>query len=123
MITDVSARYQQFIQGKYFGALDGLRCLSIIGVIWHRTGPHGNHGLLSRGYLGVDLFFTISGFLITTLLLREQREEGRISLRNFYIRRTLRIFPLYYTVLALYVFLVWRFERNTPAGVQFFHNL
>jgi len=115
--------YQLFLKRKHFAALDGLRCLSIIAVIWHRTAPHGNHGLLSRGYLGVELFFTISGFLITTLLLRELRENGRISLPNFYARRTLRIFPLYYTVLALYVFLVWRFERDTAAGGQFFSNL
>jgi peptidoglycan/LPS O-acetylase OafA/YrhL len=123
MNNGVSARYQQFLQGKYFPALDGLRCCSIIAVIWHRTAPHGREGLLAKGYLGVELFFTISGFLITTLLLRELRENGRISLPNFYARRTLRIFPLYYTVLGLYVLLVWQLEPNSPAGVQFFRNL
>jgi len=123
MNNDVSAPYQQFLRGKYFPSLDGLRCLSIIAVIWHRTAPHGKEGLLAKGYLGVELFFTISGFLITTLLLRELRENGRISLPNFYARRTLRIFPLYYTVLALYVLLVWRLEPNSPAGQQFFRNL
>lgn len=122
-MNDVSARYQQFLQNKYFPALDGLRCFSIIAVIWHRTAPHGREGLLSKGYLGVELFFTISGFLITTLLLRELRESGRISLTNFYARRTLRIFPLYYTVLAIYVLLVWGFEPHSPAGAQFFRNL
>jgi peptidoglycan/LPS O-acetylase OafA/YrhL len=123
MNNDVSAPYQQFLRGKYFPSLDGLRCFSIIVVIWHRTAPHGKEGLLAKGYLGVELFFTISGFLITTLLLRELRENGRISLLNFYARRTLRIFPLYYTVLALYVLLVWRLEPNSPAGQQFFRNL
>ena len=75
------------------------------------------------GYRGVDLFFVISGFLITTLLLREREETGTISLRDFYIRRTLRIFPLYYTVIALYVLTVFLFERHSAAGQAFFGNL
>jgi peptidoglycan/LPS O-acetylase OafA/YrhL len=58
----------------------------------------------------------ISGFLITTLLLREREDNGRISLRDFYIRRTLRIFPLYYTVIGLYAVTVFLFERNTMPG-------
>src|SRR5260370_33896587 len=123
MNNDVSAPYRQFLRGKYFPSLDGLRCFSIIAVIWYRTVPLGRHGLLAKSYLGVELFFTVSGFLITTLLLRELRENGRISLPNFYARRTLRIFPLYYTVLALYVLMVWRLEPNSPAGQQFFRNL
>ena len=48
------------------------------------------------GYLGVSIFFAISGFLITWLLLREQGGTGTISLRGFYARRTLRIFPAFY---------------------------
>lgn len=75
------------------------------------------------GNRGVDLFFVISGFLITTLLLRERQETGSISLRNFYIRRALRIFPLYYTVIGLYVLTVFLFERHTAAGQAFFGNL
>jgi peptidoglycan/LPS O-acetylase OafA/YrhL len=78
---------------------------------------------LQRGYLGVSLFFVISGFLITTLLLRENATHGDISLKRFYIRRTLRIFPLYYTVLLLYVLLVLLLESDTPVGRAFFANL
>lgn len=58
------------------------------------------------GYFGVRVFFVISGFLITTLLLKERERQGRISLRNFYIRRLLRIFPAFYTFLAVVGILV-----------------
>ena len=73
--------------------------------------------------MGVELFFVISGFLITTLLLRERTANGRVSLKNFYARRTLRIFPLYCAALALYVIMVYVHERHSEAGQQFFHNL
>jgi peptidoglycan/LPS O-acetylase OafA/YrhL len=85
-----------------FGSLDGLRALAIVPVVWHHATPHPIDGALGRGPLGVDLFFAISGFLITTLLLRE-RDERTIDLRGFYVRRTLRIFPLYYVVLGAFI--------------------
>src|SRR5882672_6045500 len=92
-----------FQKAKYFPLLDGLRAVSIVGVVWHHAGGALHFsGPLSRGYHGVSLFFVISGFLITTLLLRERSRTGAISLRKFYLRRALRIFPLYYAVLALY---------------------
>ncbi|MBI5067374.1 MAG: acyltransferase [Deltaproteobacteria bacterium] len=113
--------HEAFLRARYFDALDGLRGLSILAVIWHHSGEHT--GLLARGYLGVALFFAISGLLITTLLLREQDRSGTISLRGFYVRRTLRIFPLYYAVIAIYVLLVAVLERGSPAGTTFFANL
>ena len=100
---------------RFFESLDGLRALSILGVIWSHvwyvSGPAYYNTLikvpvLRNGAFGVSVFFGISGFLITTLLLREQLKNGRISLRDFYIRRTLRIWPLYYATLALYIVLV-----------------
>ena len=98
------ARMPSEIRGSHmFGSLDGLRCASIIAVIWHHTAQGALEWLpgASRGFLGVDLFFVISGFLIVTLLLRERSATGSISLRNFYGRRSLRIFPIYYALLAL----------------------
>jgi peptidoglycan/LPS O-acetylase OafA/YrhL len=92
-------------------------------VIWHHAAGVHHTGLLALGHHGVSLFFALSGFLITTLLLREQVETGAISLRDFYIRRTLRIFPLYYAVVLLYVILVLRFDRTSVAGTEFFSNL
>lgn len=87
-----------FRQQRHFGSLDGLRCASILAVLWHHS-PHGDLTPATRGFLGVDLFFVLSGFLITTLLLRERAATGTISLRAFYMRRLLRIFPLYYATL------------------------
>jgi len=58
-----------------------------------------------NGRFGVNIFFVISGFIITTLLLQEEKRAGEISLRNFYIRRTLRIFPAYYFLLFVYFIL------------------
>lgn len=115
--------YDAFLGRKYFNALDGLRAVSVVAVIWHHTGGAQMTGLLNRGDLGVDFFFAISGFLITTLLLREYRATGRINLPQFYLRRTLRIFPLYYATIILYVVLTLATQRNTPEGQQFLSNL
>lgn len=81
---------------KRFGSLDGVRGLSILAVIWH----HGPHGGRSVGFLGVDMFFVLSGFLITTLLLRERRRHRSIDLVGFYKRRSLRILPPYLLILT-----------------------
>jgi len=113
--------HRAFLDTKYFAGLDGLRCFSILAVI----GYHANlttTSLFQRGQFGVDLFFVISGFLITTLLLREQASTGRVSLSAFYLRRGLRIFPAYYFVIALYIGVVATLERN-PEGQEFFQNL
>jgi peptidoglycan/LPS O-acetylase OafA/YrhL len=110
-----------FLAQRRFGSLNGLRCIAILEVIAHhasgyRTGP------FAIG-VGVDLSFAISGFLITTLLVREFSKTGRIDVRRFYTRRTLRIFPLYFTVLGIYVLLVLATGLGTPEGVAFMHHL
>lgn len=116
--------HAQFLALKRFGSLDGLRALSILAVIWHHTAPGWITGTWSHiGSEGVTLFFAISGFLITSLLLRERDRQDHIDLKAFYWRRALRIFPLYYTVLLIYVLLVWVMERHSPAGQAFFANL
>lgn len=115
-------QYDRWRRAKYFPSLDGLRGISIIAVVWFHSTGH-RPGILGKGALGVDLFFAISGLLITTLLLRELDRTGDVSLRGFYIRRSLRIFPLYYAVLAAYALLVLAVERRTPAGREFLANL
>jgi peptidoglycan/LPS O-acetylase OafA/YrhL len=92
--------YSTYVETRSFGSLDGLRALSVAGVVWfHTTGDLPGWLALRRGFLGVDFFFILSGFLIVTLLLRERRRSGTISLRDFYIRRTLRIAPAYWAML------------------------
>ncbi len=73
----------------YAPALDGLRGVSVLGVM----GYHAGVPLLKGGFIGVDIFFVLSGFLITALLIREFDESGSISLKNFYMRRVLRLGP------------------------------
>lgn len=121
--TAHQSKHDIFRSTKHFSALDGLRAFSVIAVIWqHTAGYNQSGGILSRGYLGVDCFFAISGFLITTLLLREHQAAGRISLRRFYLRRSARIFPVYFAVIAAYVVLMFT-RRHTADGAEFFHNL
>ena len=85
--------------------LDGLRALSVLCVVyghllWVPSFPFkGLVRVLNPAGLGVNVFFVISGFLITTILLKEKDATGRVSLRRFYLRRSLRIFPAYYVFL------------------------
>ena len=95
--------YARYLGRRYFGSLDGLRCLCILAVIWHHSplmDPASSVQLLTRGFVGVDMFFVLSGFLITTLLLREERDSGTMSLSAFYWRRALRILPAYLLLLT-----------------------
>ncbi|QDV04949.1 O-acetyltransferase OatA [Planctomycetes bacterium Poly30] len=96
---------------RYYGALDGLRALSVLAVVWNHARPMGlSAPLASRGYLGVDVFFVISGFLITMLLLREEQRHGNVRLGSFWARRALRLWPLWYGILitlsALFLFVL-----------------
>jgi peptidoglycan/LPS O-acetylase OafA/YrhL len=115
--------WETYQSTTHFGSLDGLRCLSVVAVIWHHGPGISLPGLAGRGYMGVPLFFAISGFLITTLLLREQQRTGAISLRKFYIRRSLRIFPLYFAVLGMYCILIYVAARETDTARKFYANL
>ena len=86
-------------------SLDGLRALSItLVMIFHLWGGALGGAFSGVGNLGVRVFFVISGFLITGLLFKDLDLKGRISLKDFYTRRALRIFPAFYVFwLAVYV--------------------
>ena len=96
-----SLTHADYLAMRRFPALDGLRAIAALMVVaFHFGGPHW--GFVS-GWIGVHVFFVLSGFLITTLSLREEDRRGRLSLSNFYIRRAFRILPVYFVVLAMYV--------------------
>ncbi|MEZ0485757.1 acyltransferase family protein [Fibrella aquatica] len=102
----------------YFKGFNGVRFIAASAVIIHHIEEYksvflfGREDLWARpfayqlGRLGVSLFFVLSGFLITYLLLAEKQKTGRIAIRKFYIRRVLRIWPLYFLVVGLGL-LVW----------------
>jgi len=78
-------------------ALDGLRAFAVAAVLVF----HADLGIVDGGFLGVSVFFTLSGFLITSLLLREHERHGRIALGAFYTRRARRLLPAAYLCVAL----------------------
>lgn len=79
----------------YVPGLDGLRALAVLAVIVY----HANREWLGGGFLGVEVFFVISGYLITLLLIAERERMGTVSLREFWIRRARRLLPALFTLL------------------------
>jgi peptidoglycan/LPS O-acetylase OafA/YrhL len=96
--------------------LDVLRCLAIILVLFR----HSNlHGLFENvGWVGVDLFFVLSGFLISGLLFAEHKKRKRIDFLRFSIRRGLKIYPSFYFFLLVSYFIVSRFHQ--PPGLEYY---
>jgi peptidoglycan/LPS O-acetylase OafA/YrhL len=104
--------------------LDGLRALAAMAVFvdhaeqtqeWVGLEHFDGNQMASLGRQGVEIFFVLSGFLITRLLLRERDHTGAVSLPRFYARRTLRIWPLYYVVVfVLWVVLPWAVRFAPP---------
>jgi peptidoglycan/LPS O-acetylase OafA/YrhL len=91
---------------SYRPAFDGMRGLAILLVILHHT----NLKIFQGGFIGVDVFFVLSGFLITALLIQEYDKHGRISIKHFYIRRALRLLPaLVVMLIALNVYVSWQY--------------
>lgn len=80
---------------SYRPDIDGLRAIAVISVLLY----HLNEQFLSGGFVGVDVFFVISGYLITRLIYKEYNETGDFSYRNFYLRRVRRLFPALFAVL------------------------
>jgi len=123
-MTEITPDYKEYYSRRFFGSLDGFRCICIVAVIWHHTNTFPVIvPALERGYLGVDMFFVISGFLIVTLLLRERERTGNISLWRFYMRRALRIFPLYYGLLTLLTLIFIFVAPQTKMAKPFFEEL
>jgi peptidoglycan/LPS O-acetylase OafA/YrhL len=101
----------------YQPALDGVRALAVVMVmIFHMAASRGLD-VIGGGWLGVDVFFVLSGYLITSLLLAERRRHGRIGLRNFYVRRFLRLAPLS-VALVLVLWLITAVGLDDATGLD-----
>ncbi len=107
--SPAATRLRALLESPHLPALDGLRAVAVGLVICFHAGFR-----FIPGPLGVQVFFVLSGFLITWLLLKEHRRTGTVSLRAFYTRRALRIFPAYYVFLGVSALLTWVIPLWTP---------
>ena len=117
---------EQISQVPYLPGLDGLRALAVVAVMIY----HANSDWLAGGYLGVEVFFVISGYLITLLLIAEHERSGAIDLKGFWIRRFRRLLPALFLMMLLLSVWVSLFERDALgklrgdviAGSSYFSN-
>ena len=98
----------------YSPGLDGLRALAVIAVLLY----HADLAFIPGGFLGVEVFFVISGYLITALLLAEWQRRGRIDLKNFWIRRARRLLPALYVLLIVCLAYAVVFLPGEVAGLR-----
>lgn len=93
---------------KYRPEIDGLRTIAVLAVIiYHAEIFFGNNQLLKGGFFGVDVFFVISGFLITSIIMSEYHRTGKFSITNFYERRARRILPALFVVILVSLPFAW----------------
>ncbi|NDF82586.1 MAG: acyltransferase, partial [Actinobacteria bacterium] len=98
----------------YMPALDGVRALAVVAVIVY----HANKKWLGGGFLGVEVFFVISGFLITSLLIAEHEQHGSISLKKFWLRRARRLLPALWVLLVGVAVYCSLFERDALGALR-----
>ena len=113
--------HEEYGARRYFPELDGVRAISVLLVFTTHLDVLFWEYL--KGSTGVTFFFVLSGYLITTLSLREESSRGRFGLGSFYVRRVFRIYPLYVTVLALYAVLILGLGMATERRDSFVHSL
>jgi peptidoglycan/LPS O-acetylase OafA/YrhL/lysophospholipase L1-like esterase len=115
-VQDITARplewnppRQAISRVPYLPGLDGLRAVAVVAVMIYHT----NNGWLPGGFIGVEVFFVISGYLITLLLIGEHEKTGRIDLKQFWLRRARRLLPAVFLLLALLIVYTALFKRDT----------
>lgn len=97
---------------RYSPALDGIRAVAVLAVVaFHAKAPFA-----AGGWLGVDVFFVLSGYLITRLLMAEIEAQGRIDVPRFYMRRLLRLYPTMVLMLAAFLLVAPRLLPDIPAA-------
>jgi peptidoglycan/LPS O-acetylase OafA/YrhL len=116
----------------YLPGIDGLRAVSVLAVLAFHHYFIGGHeqGLAPGGFLGVEVFFVVSGYLITSLLLAERRKTGRVSLQRFWLRRARRLLPALFALLAVIILYALLFlpdsinnlKSNTVAALTYTSN-
>lgn len=102
------AERKRLKHSRYISGFDGIRTIAVIGVIVYHLLPYSLQG----GYLGVPIFFVVSGYLITDLLLQEYEQNGRIDVVSFYIRRMKRLYPALVTMVLTTAAYITLFQRS-----------
>ncbi|MGY0038929.1 acyltransferase family protein [Pedobacter sp. NJ-S-72] len=102
---------------KYFSGFNGLRAIAVLLVVLIFHGKIIFPGMYN-GWIGVDLFFVISGFLITNILVKQKGTTNFFS--NFYLRRSIRIFPLYYIVLLVAMLILYLIKRDQLTDLSYY---
>ena len=93
-------------KSKYLPSIDSLRALAVLAVIIY----HVDVNYLPGGFLGVDLFFVLSGYLISSLIIKEYKKTGSLNLYNFYIRRARRLLPAVYFMITVVLVVIVMFN-------------
>jgi peptidoglycan/LPS O-acetylase OafA/YrhL len=110
-MTATRAPKTQVSRVPYLPGLDGMRALAVVAVMLY----HANHNWLGGGFLGVEVFFVISGYLITLLLIGEHERTGRVALGKFWMRRFRRLLPAVVTMMGAVAIYMALFRRQ-PQG-------
>jgi len=99
---------------RYMAGLDGLRAIAVLAVI----GYHLNLSFMQGGFLGVSIFFVLSGYLITNIISSEWERSGKVDLKNFWLRRMRRLFPALFIMVVLVVCYVTLFDPGRLTSIK-----
>ncbi len=105
---------RRLAHSRYITGFDGIRTLAVIGVIVYHLLPYKMQG----GYLGVPIFFVVSGYLITDLLLQEYEQNHKIDVWAFYVRRLKRLYPALVTMVLSTAAYITLFQRSLLKGLR-----